>query len=82
MGAGIAKIFKEKFGGVDELLEQSEVLFIFTHFKYECRFNQCNFYLFIEKVPGQCAILKLNDRFVYYLVRQNMLVAVLFRLNF
>ncbi|XP_062871233.1 ADP-ribose glycohydrolase OARD1 isoform X1 [Trichomycterus rosablanca] len=43
MGAGIAKIFKKKFKGVEELLEQ-------------------------KKEPGQCAVLKRDDRFVYYLV--------------
>ncbi|KAI4886419.1 hypothetical protein NFI96_015343 [Prochilodus magdalenae] len=43
MGAGIAVLFKKKFGGVDELLAQ-------------------------KKQPGECAVLKRSDRFVYYLI--------------
>ncbi|XP_036446816.1 ADP-ribose glycohydrolase OARD1 [Colossoma macropomum] len=43
MGAGIAVLFKKKYGGVDELLAQ-------------------------KKQPGECAVLKRSDRFVYYLI--------------
>ncbi|KAL5009665.1 hypothetical protein ScPMuIL_011970 [Solemya velum] len=43
MGAGIAVIFKKKFGGVEELKEQG-------------------------KRPGEVAVLKRGERFVYYLV--------------
>lgn len=43
MGAGIAVLFKKKFGGIDELLAQ-------------------------KQQPGQCAVLRISDRFVYYLV--------------
>ncbi|KAJ8016731.1 hypothetical protein DPEC_G00010400 [Dallia pectoralis] len=43
MGAGIAVVFKNKFGGEAELKEQ-------------------------KKVPGQCAVLKRDKHFVYYLI--------------
>ncbi|XP_046725624.1 ADP-ribose glycohydrolase OARD1 [Silurus meridionalis] len=43
MGKGIAVIFKEKFGGVNELLAQ-------------------------KKQPGECAVLKRDERYVYYLI--------------
>ncbi|XP_051781543.1 ADP-ribose glycohydrolase OARD1 isoform X2 [Erpetoichthys calabaricus] len=43
MGAGIAVIFKKKFGGVQELLMQ-------------------------KKTTGDCAVLKRDGRFVYYLI--------------
>ncbi|XP_058497958.1 ADP-ribose glycohydrolase OARD1 isoform X1 [Solea solea] len=42
MGAGIAVLFKRKFGGVAELKEQ-------------------------KKMTGECAVLKQDGRFVYYL---------------
>ncbi|XP_060794128.1 ADP-ribose glycohydrolase OARD1 isoform X3 [Neoarius graeffei] len=43
MGAGIAVLFKKKFGGVEELLAQ-------------------------QRKPGECAVLKRGERFVYYLI--------------
>ncbi|KAJ8257214.1 hypothetical protein GJAV_G00183140 [Gymnothorax javanicus] len=43
MGAGIATIFKRKFGGVSELKAQ-------------------------QKMPGECAVLKRGERWVYYLI--------------
>ncbi|XP_042347586.1 ADP-ribose glycohydrolase OARD1 isoform X2 [Plectropomus leopardus] len=43
MGAGIAVMFKKKFGGIEELKEQ-------------------------KKLTGQCAVLKRDRRFVYYLI--------------
>uniref|UniRef100_A0A3B3Z374 Macro domain-containing protein n=1 Tax=Poecilia mexicana TaxID=48701 RepID=A0A3B3Z374_9TELE len=42
MGAGIAVMFKKKFGRVSELKEQ-------------------------KKLPGQCAVLAHDQRFIYYL---------------
>ncbi|XP_047220482.1 ADP-ribose glycohydrolase OARD1 [Girardinichthys multiradiatus] len=43
MGAGIAVLFKKKFGGVSKLKEQ-------------------------RKLPGQCALLIQDGRFIYYLI--------------
>uniref|UniRef100_A0A3B5QL36 O-acetyl-ADP-ribose deacetylase 1-like n=1 Tax=Xiphophorus maculatus TaxID=8083 RepID=A0A3B5QL36_XIPMA len=43
MGAGIAVMFKKKFGRVSELKEQ-------------------------KKLPGQCAVLTYDQRFIYYLI--------------
>lgn len=43
MGAGIAVMFRKRFGEVDKLKEQ-------------------------KKVPGQCAVLKNDQRFIYYLI--------------
>ncbi|XP_024860212.1 ADP-ribose glycohydrolase OARD1 isoform X2 [Kryptolebias marmoratus] len=43
MGAGIAVLFRRRFGGVSELKEQ-------------------------KKLTGQCAVLKRDRRFVYYLI--------------
>ncbi|KAM4736897.1 ADP-ribose glycohydrolase OARD1 [Anableps anableps] len=43
MGAGIAVMFKKKFGGVLKLKEQ-------------------------KKLPGQCAVLTYDRRFIYYLI--------------
>uniref|UniRef100_A0A3B3WLT1 Macro domain-containing protein n=1 Tax=Poecilia mexicana TaxID=48701 RepID=A0A3B3WLT1_9TELE len=43
MGAGIAVMFKKKFGRVSELKDQ-------------------------KKLPGQCAVLAHDQRFIYYLV--------------
>ncbi|XP_017600855.1 PREDICTED: O-acetyl-ADP-ribose deacetylase 1-like, partial [Corvus brachyrhynchos] len=44
MGAGIAVLFKKKFGGVQELLDQ-------------------------KKKTGEVAVLRRDDRYIYYLVR-------------
>ncbi|KAJ6659860.1 hypothetical protein lerEdw1_018316 [Lerista edwardsae] len=46
MGAGIASIFKKKFGGVQELLKQ-------------------------QKKTGEVAVLKRDNRYVYYLITKN-----------
>uniref|UniRef100_A0A1A7Y1C5 O-acyl-ADP-ribose deacylase 1 n=1 Tax=Iconisemion striatum TaxID=60296 RepID=A0A1A7Y1C5_9TELE len=43
MGAGIAVLFRKRFGGVSELKEQ-------------------------KKQPGQCAVLRQSQRFIYYLI--------------
>ncbi|XP_019369764.1 PREDICTED: O-acetyl-ADP-ribose deacetylase 1 isoform X1 [Gavialis gangeticus] len=43
MGAGIAVLFKKKFGGVEELLDQ-------------------------QKKSGEVAVLKRDDRYIYYLI--------------
>ncbi|XP_030417259.1 ADP-ribose glycohydrolase OARD1 isoform X2 [Gopherus evgoodei] len=43
MGAGIAVLFKKKFGGIQELLDQ-------------------------QKKSGEVAVLKRDDRYIYYLI--------------
>ncbi|XP_075766249.1 ADP-ribose glycohydrolase OARD1 isoform X2 [Pelodiscus sinensis] len=43
MGAGIAVLFKKKFGGIQDLLDQ-------------------------QKKSGEVAVLKRDDRYIYYLI--------------
>lgn len=78
MGAGIAVIFKNKFKGVDELIEQSKPGLLSNIHQENvlfCRHYVCLIMIWAsvssiqtEKVTGQCAVLKRDRRFVYYLV--------------
>lgn len=73
MGAGIAVTFRQKFGGVSELKEQSKSVWLKTHLNLRfCVISWSSvsllLYFLTEKVTGQCAVLKQGRRFIYYLV--------------
>ena len=72
MGAGIAVMFKKKFGGVEDLKKQSEFGSEWRLVKTTCEMSKIHTMSkqsFTEKEPGHCAVLKRDKRFVYYLVR-------------
>lgn len=80
MGAGIAVLFKKKFGGVQELLDQSEwclkELLVSSRegvgavWGYEVWMLLEHFgFCALEKKTGEVAVLQRDDRYIYYLVR-------------
>ncbi|XP_046896126.1 ADP-ribose glycohydrolase OARD1 isoform X1 [Hypomesus transpacificus] len=71
MGAGIAVMFKKKFGGVEDLKKQSEFGSEWRLVKTTCEMSKIHTMSkqsFTEKEPGHCAVLKRDKRFVYYLI--------------
>ncbi len=58
MSKGIAKLFRDKFGGINELKKQGMIVFVFLF----------NWLVYLDVQIGGCAYLNPKDRYVFYLV--------------